>query len=57
MLYQYQRKVLFVTPRGRLPYERGGVLVVLLRGVNLGFWYHLGYSEQNAIVFSRQGLV
>ena len=25
------------------------MLVVSLRGVNFGFWYHLGYSGQNAI--------
>ena len=33
-----------------------GILVVSLRGVNFGFWYHLGCSEQNAIIFSRQRL-
>ena len=33
------------------------MLVVLLRGVNFGFWSHLGSSGQNAIVFSREGLV
>ena len=32
-------------------------LVVSLRGVNFGFWSHLGYSGQNAIIFSREGLV
>ena len=34
-----------------------GMLVVSLRGVNFGFWSHLGCSGQNAIIFSRQGLV
>ena len=34
-----------------------GMLVVSLRGVNFGFWSHLGWSGQNAIIFSRQGLV
>ena len=34
-----------------------GMLVVSLRGVNFGFWSHLGYSGQNAIIFSPQGLV
>ena len=29
------------------------MLVVSLRGVNLGFWSHLGCSGQNAIIFSR----
>ena len=27
------------------------------RGVNFGFWSHLGCSGQNAIIFSREGLV
>ena len=31
-----------------------GMLVVSLRGVNFGFWSHLGCSEQNATKFSRQ---
>ena len=31
--------------------------VVSLRGVNFGFWSHLGYSGQSAIIFSREGLV
>ena len=34
-----------------------GMLVVLLRGVNFGFWSHLGCSGQNAIIFGREGLV
>ena len=34
-----------------------GILVVSLRGVTFGFWSHLGYSGQNAIIFSRKGLV
>ena len=34
-----------------------GMLVVSLRGVNFGFWSHLGCSVQKAIVFSREGLV
>ena len=33
-----------------------GMLVVSFRGVNLGFWSHLGCSVQNAIIFSRKGL-
>ena len=33
-----------------------GMLVVSLRGVNFGFWSHLGCSGQNAIIFSRKGL-
>ena len=34
-----------------------GMLVVSLRGVNFGFWSRLGFSGQNVIIFSRQGLV
>ena len=34
-----------------------GMLVISLRGVNFGFWSHLGYSGQNTIIFSREGLV
>ena len=33
------------------------MLVVSHRGVNFGFWSHLGCSGQNAIIFSREGLV
>ena len=33
------------------------MLVVSLRGLNFGFWTHLGCSEQNAIIFSREDLV
>ena len=33
------------------------MLVVSLRRVNFGFWSHLGCSGQNAIIFSREGLV
>ena len=32
------------------------MLVVSLRGVNFGFWSHLGYSGQNATICSREGL-
>ena len=32
-----------------------GVLVISLRGVNFGFWSHLGCSGQNAITFSGKG--
>ena len=34
-----------------------GMLVVSLRGVNFGFWSHLGCSGQNTTIFSREGLV
>ena len=33
-----------------------GMLVVSLRGVNFGFWSHLGCSGQNAIKSSRESL-
>ena len=36
--------------------NRTGVVVVLLRGVNFGFWSHLGCSGQNPIIFSHKGL-
>ena len=42
---------------GDSAYEMVGMLVVSLRGVNFGFWSHLGCSGQNAIIFSREGLV
>ena len=43
---------------GGTPHMKGvGMLVVSLRGVNFGFWSHLGYSGQSAIIFSREGLV
>ena len=31
------------------------MLVVSLRGLNFGFWSHLGCSGQNTIIFSRDG--
>ena len=34
-----------------------GMHGVSLRGVNFGFWSHLGCSGQNAIIFSCEGLV
>ena len=43
---------------GGNPHMKGVVmLVVSLRGVNFGFWSHLGCSGPNAIIFSREGLV
>ena len=43
---------------GETPHLKGvGMLVISLRGVNFGFWSHLGCSGQNAIIFSREGLV
>ena len=37
--------------------KREGMFVVSLRGVNFGFWSHLGCSGQNAIICSREGLL
>ena len=34
-----------------------GMLVVSHRGVNFRFWYRLGCSEQNTIIFSSKGLI
>ena len=34
-----------------------GMLIVSLRGVNFGFWSHLGCSGQNVVLFSCEGLV
>ena len=43
---------------GATPHMKGvGMIVVSLRGVNFGFWSHLGCSGQNALIFSREGLV
>ena len=36
---------------------KGSGMLVSLNCVNVGFWSHLGCSGQNAIIFSRQGLV
>ena len=33
------------------------MLVVSLRGVNFGFWSHVGCSGQNGAIFSREGLI
>ena len=37
--------------------EGAEILVASLRGVNFGFWSHLGCYRQNAIIFSCEGLV
>ena len=37
--------------------KQTGMLVVSLRGVNFGFWSHLGCSGQSPNILSRQGLV
>ena len=50
-------KTCIAWPGGGSACERVGMLVVSLSGVNFGFWSHLGCSGQNAITFSREGLV
>ena len=41
---------------GGTPLMKGvGMFLVSLKGVNFGFWSHLGCSEQNAIMFRREG--
>ena len=37
---------------GTPPMKWVAMLVVSLRGVNFGFWSHLGYSGQNAIILA-----
>ena len=54
----YYSSVRELKSRGKTPHVKGvGMLVVSLRGVNFGFWSHLGCSWQNAIIFIREGLV
>ena len=36
--------------------ERLGILVVSRRGVNVIFWFRLGFSGQNGATFSGQGV-
>ena len=56
-------EVIFESPEGggegggRTQMKVVGMLVVSFRGVNFGFWSHLGCTGQNAIIFSREGLV
>ena len=38
------------------PRMKGAGMLVLLRGVNVGFWSHLVCSGQNPISFTRKGL-
>ena len=57
-IFDRQGAPLFYSPGGTTPHMKGvGMLVVSLRGVNFGFWSHLRCSGQNAIIFSREGLV
>ena len=56
--YNIHYMPLYNNPGGDTPHMKGvEMLVVSLRGVNFGFWSHLGCSGQNAIIFSREGLV
>ena len=50
----YLHKKLFILcsrGTGTLRMKGVGMLVVSLRGVNFGFWSHLGCSGQNAIIY------
>ena len=45
-------------PRGGDLYLKAvGMLVISLRGVNFGFWSHLGCSGENVVICSREGLI
>ena len=45
-------------PRGgTLHMKWEGMLIVSVRAVNFGFWSHFGFSGQNTIIFSSEGLV
>ena len=37
--------------------KRGGMLVVSFWGINFGFWSHLGFYGQNAVMYDREGLL
>ena len=55
---EIQQRSVAGEPGGRDSYmKQTGMLVVLLRGVNFGFWSHLGCSGQSANILSRQGLI
>ena len=43
-------------PGGNSLMNGAGMFFLSTRGVNFGFWSHLGCSGQNAIIFSRKGL-
>ena len=47
------------SPGGGLTYEEGrdARRLAYIRGVNFGFWSHLGCSGQNVITCSREGLL
>ena len=52
------RDVLEPLEPGATPRMKGvGMLIVSLSGVNFGVWSHFRCSGQNAIIFSREGLV
>ena len=42
---------------GTLQMKPVGMLVISLRGVNFGFWSHLGCSGQNVMIFSCEDLI
>ena len=56
LLFSYRNGV-YVPGAGVSYIKRMAMLVLSPRGVNLEVWSHLGCSGQNAIIFSREGLV
>ena len=55
---QFFKTCIMLPGGGGTPHMKGvGMLVVSLRGLNFGFWSHLGGSGQKALIFSREGLV
>ena len=53
LLNQY---IFHLCHRGDSYMKGAGMLVVSIRGVNFGFWSHLGCSGQNATIFNHKGL-
>ena len=50
-------KVLRGMGGGTLHMKQVGMLVISFRGVNFGFWSHLGCSGKNAMIFSCEDLI
>ena len=57
LAHGFECSSLLLSPGGTPHLKRVGMFVVPLRGVDFGFWSHLGCSGQNAIIFSWEGLV
>ena len=52
LAHGFECSSLLLSPGGTPHLKRVGMFVVPLRGVDFGFWSHLGCSGQNAIIFS-----